>query len=505
MNVSMPARVSLSAFSQIAHAQAHGLFAVSATSVAPAASAARASGAAQIHRIALHALGTGNAAASAANLSAPAFVATADKDTLGIITAYLSQDDQLVMRNVDASVRAVVDPIIHALRLSAREACILFAQPNDLSKLRELYLTNVNDKDLIDLAELLKQMPKTDFELTLELNSFHSRGSSASALISVEGLGPLLALRFSGLTLKHIPISAALSRALEHSVSPLSLTLPYHNSGEDLLDEISRIPTLRSLQIGRQCNMSSVAINALRSHEKLDRLEIYIISGEHLAILATSAHIRSLKVEFIRHGGQAAALTALAENHALTSLDLRVDDANALAVLSQNVTLQKLYLNVRQLTRSSLASIAAMPALEEFLLSGHAGLEEPICVDDIAALSARPLKSLSFRDIQMDGPMRSLLATAKTAKLRLESCTPFEREDFAALGQNRSIGSLFIWNSGRSTSFDDVLSMVTSGLPQLESLDVTVRYAEGVVPAIEAAWVASGRQLANLNLGLGVD
>ena len=497
MNVSKPASVSFFALPGIGHAQADS------ASTASAVCAAAAPGSIEIHRIALHALSaSGAAAVSVTGAAAPAFVAIPDNDTLGIIAAYLPQDDQLLMRKIAPVVGAVVDPTIHTLKLSARQACTLLSQANHLTKLRELHLTEFNDKDLIDLAAILTSMPKTDFELILKLNMFQSRRTPApvSAPVSADGLRALAAVRLSGLTLKDIPISIEMGRALALSMSPLSISLAYDHTGKGY--EVSQIPMLRSLQVHSLTSLTTKAIDALRSHETLAKCEIRIISGDDLAILATSVHIRSLKIGFIGRGGEAAALRALADNRVLTSLDVRVDEANALAVLSHNATLQKLRINVRQLAPSSLASIATMPALKEFVLSGHAGLKEPIGVDDIAALCVKQLNALSFCDIQMDGATRSLLATAQTAMLRLESCTPFESEDFAALNRNQSIKSLFIWNAGRSTRYEDVLSIVASGPPQLEWLNITINDRQGVVQTIEAAWLASGRRLENLHLVL---
>ena len=493
MNFSKPAGVSPSALSQIDHAQAHG---------AAAASAAAAADVSKAHHVPLQALGFGSAAVSARPVhfvGVPdnhSFVAALDDDTLGITAGYLSQSDQLLMRQVDPSVRAVVDPIIHTLKVSAREACTLLSQPNRFSKLRELRLSDFRftDPDLTDLARVLATMPKTDFELIVGTNSI---GYGSTDI--VDGVKALAALRLSGLTLNGISISNDTSRALALSGTPISIHLPNVVDGHDDLYEIVQIPMLRSLRAGYVSDLSADAINALRSHEALEHFDIDDISGEHLAILATSANIRSLAIEFITRGAQAAALSALATNRVLTSLEIGVDNGNAFAALSQSMTLQKLRMHVHELAPSSLASIATMPALKEFHLSVNDEREASIGGNDIAALCAKQLTSLSFCNIKMDGPARLHLATAKTTELRLEGCTPFASEAFAVLNQNQSIKRLFMSSLALFTSNENILSLVTSGMPQLESLDVTVK-GWGAVQGIKTAWVNSGRQAGNLNL-----
>ena len=488
MNVSTPTGVSPSAFAETGRAEVHSARAAFGASAAPA------SGVAEIQHVPLHALGTGSATV---NATRPAFVAAPDDDTLDIIASYLSQADQLVTRDVDPSVRAVVDRSIHTLELSAREACNLLSQPNNLGKLRVLQLTDFrfNDNDLIDLANLLKHIPTTDLKVIVG-PTYQVYGSPAI----VEGVKPLAALRLSALTLNGIPISNDTSRALAHSVSSISISLPVSVSGEGDLYEISQIPMLRSLRANYLRNISPEAIRALQSHQALEHLQLDEISGVDLVILATSAHIRSLDISVMRFDGKAAALLALADNRVLTSLNVGVQDGNAFSVLSQNVTLQKLSMHVYQFAPASLASIATMPALQEFHLSGNARGGQSIGEEDISALCEKPLKSLSFRDIKMDGSARLLLATAKAAELRLNSCTPFESEDFAVLKQNQSIKSLSITSYGPVNNDENILSMVASGMPQLESLHITIKGGWPAETAIRETWEASGRRAATLHL-----
>jgi len=466
---------------------------LASSSVAGSASAASASA---IPRISLHLLGTDSAACSITpDAASPPFVAIPGNDELSIIAGYLSQDDQLGMRDIAASVRAVVDPTIHTLKFSSREACATLRQPNALRNLRELHLTDCKDEDLIDLAAMLAEMPIIDFGLIVEAGLFGRHR------VTADGIRPLAALGLTGLTLKGIPVPVDMSRALVLSVSPLSINLPYLDDYQSNVYELSQIPMLHSLQVGVAKMLTPETIEALRTHAALETLHLNTVSGKAISILATSEHIRSLTVANIIDG-EIAALNALADNHVLTSLSLGVNDANALAALSRNVTLQKLSISVAHIPPALLSSFASMPALEHFQLSRRGQAAVSITVDGIAALCAKPLHALSFYEVHMDSATRSRLATAQTTSLRLQFCTSFESEDFAAFSHNRSITSLFMMNDRLNNNDDDILSLVTSGLPQLESLYVDVGSGAPNIAkeVIQAAWTASGRQLSNLDM-----
>jgi len=453
-------------------------------------------------RIPLHRLNSDSAVGSAIASTTPGatpsataspFVAIPGNDELGIIVGYLPQDDQLMMRDIDASVRAVVDPAIHTLKLSAHDARALLLEPNALSNLRCLHLTHCKDADLIDLAATLGKMPKTNFELILQSDLF------GRDWVTADSIGPLATVRLAGLTLKDIPVPADMSRALALSISPLSISIPHICSNSSVY-EISQIPMLRSLQVGRQ-EVTLQTIEALRTHAQLETLHINTLSGNAVINLATSQRIRSLTVANMT-GGEVGALNALADNHVLTALTLGVDQASGLAALSRNVTLQALSISVSAMPPSLLSSLAGMPALEDFHLSKRGRGVLSISQDDILSLCEKPLKSLSLYEVQMDGAARSRLAAARTASLRLQFCTPFAGEDFAALSHNQSIVSLFMMSALRNKNDDDILSLVTNGLRLLESLDIGVgsEAPEIARASIQAAWTASGRQLANLNL-----
>jgi hypothetical protein len=481
--------------------------AASAAPASPSATlSANAAEAAAVPRIALHLLGTDGTVASATpRAETPSFVgpffeeppfgATPADDELDIIAGYLCQDDHFIMREIDASVRAVVDPTTHILKLSGREVCAALRQPHALHNLGVLHLMDCKDDDLIDLAAMLSKMPETDFELILEAGLFGRHR------VSVVGIAPLAALRLAGLTLKGIPVPEAMSRALALSVSPLSITPPYLDDYESNIYEISQIPTLHSLTVGVSTMLTPETIDALRSHPALETLHVNALSGNAISLLATSERLRSLTVANIVNG-EVRALSALADNPVLTSLSVGVNHANALAVLSRNVALQKLSISVSEIPPSLLSAFASMPTLEEFHLSRRGRGIMSMSVYDIAGLCAKPLKSLSFYDVHMDSGTRLFLATAQTANLRLQFCTPFETNDFAALGQNRSITSLVMNTHDIAENDDAILSMVKSGLPQLESLSVKVGSGTPNIAkdVIRAAWTASGRHLANLDM-----
>ena len=183
---------------------------------------------------------------------------------------------------------------------------------------------------------------------------------------------------------------------------------------------------------------------------------------------------------------------------------VEVIEADSLAVLAQNATIQALSLIVSDLPKSLLGSLATMPALNSVHLASRHPYIVSIGGDDIQALCAKPLKSLSLYDMALDSAACAQLAAAQTASLRLQFCTAFGSEDFVALSQNRSITSLFMMTEGITpgNNYEAVLSMVTSGLPQLESLTIDVGSETPVdaKAAIEAAWAASGRLLVNLDV-----
>lgn len=466
-----------------------------------------ATGATAIPRIALHRLGHDSTAVSAAASTAvsaavsaipgavkPPFVPESDNDTLGIIAGYLQQEDQLVMRNIDASIRAVVDSTIHTLKLDSRDACVVLSEPNALHNLRELHVTECTDEALIELAAKLAEMPKTDFTLIVQSKPFFNH-------VSVNGIRPLLALHLSGLMLKNIPVPLEMSRALAHSIAPLSIYLPYVLDKNSNVYEISQLPALRLLSVGHQA-VTPAAIEALRWHPALEKLHIHTLVGSDVCTLATSADIHTLSIAKIRDG-EAAALRALADNNVLTSLGVGVDYADSLSALSQNGTLKQLRLSVRDLSPSVLPALARMPALENFELSCERTQALAIGVGDIQALCTKPLKSLSFNGFTLADAARKLLATAQTNSLQVQLCTPFESTDLAVLSQNRSITSLLIQpGSGAIDNYRDVMALVTSTRLHLASLSIRVgsRTPESDKDALQTAWITSGRQLSNLEL-----
>jgi hypothetical protein len=380
------------------------------------------------------------------------------------------------------------------LKLSSFEARAVLRQPHALHNLRELYLTDCNDEDLIFLAALLATMPKTNFELIVKSNPFDNH-------VSVDGIRPLAALRLSGLTLTDMPVPAEMSQALALSVAPLSITLPYLYDSESSVYEISQLPILRALRVGRQQRVTPETIAALQSHPALETLQAYSLSGTDICTLATNSRIQSMTIAHIVEG-EAAALRALADNRVLTSLDIAVDDANSLAALSRNVTLKHLSISAPNMPSAVLSSLAAMSALDILELSSSGVEKQPIGVEAIADLCVKPLKSLSFFRFVMNGAARLRLATAQTAILRLQFCTPFKSADFAALSQNRSITALVMQPDTGTRDYRDVLSLVESRHLALASLTISVGSEAPHVAksAIQAAWTASGRRLGNLHL-----
>lgn len=481
----------------------------SVAAVRAASSAHAASAVTGIPRIPAHLLGANNvggsvngsvgggaASSAAANAPDAPFVAIPGNDTLGIIAGYLTQEDQLVMRDIDAWTRSVVDPTIQTLKLTGSEACIALREPNALRNLRELHLTDCNDQQLIDLAAMLAKMRRTDFELIVTSNPFKN-------LVSVEGIAPMAALRLSGLTLKDIPVPIEMSHALARSVAPLTFNLPYIFDLDSNVFEISQLPQLRSLLVGRQA-LTPETIAALQAHAALEKLHVHAVSGSDICTLATSAHLQSLSISKIRDG-EAVALRALADNRVLKSLGIAVDHADSLAVLSQNVTLKRLSVSVRDMPALLMSALSTMPALEDFDLSSRRIQGLSIGLDHIQALCEKPLKSLSFNGLVLDGATRLRLATAQTASLRLQFCTAFEDADFAALRRNQSITSLSIQSGTGTTSNDDaILSLVTSEDLKLESLMMRLlsKTPEAARKAIQTAWLRSGRPLSNLALDI---
>ena len=249
-------------------------------------------------------------------------------------------------------------------------------------------------------------------------------------------------------------------------------------------------------------HLPSPTIDALRWHPALDTLHIEMLTGHDVTTLAASAHIRSLSVKYI-YQDEITALRALADNNVLTSLSLAVTQASSLAALSRNMTLQKLSIALSDLPPLLLRSLAGMAALEELRLISQGSQHLRIDVDDMLAISAKPLKSLTFHRFQMDNATRLRLATSQTAGLEMELCTSFESADFAALSRNQSITSLFIKpDNDLRIRYDDVLSLVTNGSPRLESLNIRFRSDTPDIAraGIQSAWIASGKQVSKLHL-----
>lgn len=405
---------------------------------------------------------------------------------LSIMSGYLAQQDRLTLRQVNASVRTAVDTTIHTLTLSGREACETLRQPGALHHLKALRLTNCADADLVDLAAVLRAVPHRSFALVLLRD--------AGTHVTAQGLRAIAATRLCALSLQGIPIPPDAAQALSHGGFPVSITLPHRADGVTDVDRISRIPTLISLD-GNGQPVSDTAIRALQSHPALKALGLATLTGRALRELAASATLRVLDVNVI-HGDEAKAYAALAGNRVLTSLAIqRVTDARHITALAANPTLSSLSLGVGHGLGPAVRALADMPSLTNLVL-GPSGTE--ITRADIQALCTKPLQSLSFVGLRMDASALASAATARCRSLTVEFCGAFTHLQAALLAANPWPSSVCITNG----MLHEDAALTLAGGPALKRLTMNFdsRTPDASADRVKRAWVAAGKQLANIDL-----
>ncbi|MGI4860571.1 MAG: hypothetical protein ACRYHA_27325 [Janthinobacterium lividum] len=405
---------------------------------------------------------------------------------LSILSGYLEQQDRLTLRQVDAAARTAVDTLIHTLTLSGRQACATLNQPGALHNLKTLRLTNCQNADLVDLAEVLRSVPHPPFELVL--------ARDAGTHVTARGLQAIAAARLSGLSLQGIPIPPDAAQALSHGGFPVSMALPHRADGMTDVDRISRIPTLTSLDGGGQ-PVSDTAIRALRSHAALRELGLATLTGRALRELAGGATLRALAVNAVR-GDEAEAYAALAGNRVLTSLTIRrVTDARHVMALAANSTLSSLSLGVGHGLGPSVRALAGMPSLTDLVL-GPSGTG--LTGADVQALCTKPLQSLSFVGLRMDSSALAFAVTSRCRSLTVEFCGVFTGLQAVLLAANPWLSSVCVTNG----ILHESAALRLAGGPALKRLTMNFnsRTPDASGDRVKRAWVAAGKQLADIDL-----
>ncbi|MGI4985561.1 MAG: hypothetical protein ACRYGL_19875 [Janthinobacterium lividum] len=227
--------------------------------------------------------GQSNAPGAAAGAVPAGFIAELANDPLGVVASYLSQPDQLVMRQAGDAVRRVVDATVHRLTLTGPQACDLLAQPDAFRQLPELRLTNCNDDMLVALAEVLGTGARPAFALVLDREDGVEVGAA--------GCRAIAPLHLSGITLRGLAMPLEVAMVLAESRAPVSISLPFISDGGANLYWITQVPTLTSLSAGMHV-LSAACVEALRPHPALTTLSVAALSVDALHRLAGSPRLQ---------------------------------------------------------------------------------------------------------------------------------------------------------------------------------------------------------------------
>jgi hypothetical protein len=410
---------------------------------------------------------------------------------LSIVAAYLEAPDQLVMRQVDALMHKTVDPKIDVLTMTGKEAHALFSYPNAFRALRALRVTDCGDSDLIDLAAVLKTLPHKSFELILD--------GEANTFVSAQGLNALTELACSRITVRGLDISSVAAQALARSASPVSISLPARMPQDPSLYSFLQIPTLTSLHASPH-RLTSDITSAVASHACLREFSVGLISSGALRDIARSATIESICI-FKIEGDEVGPLNALAANSVLRSLTiLHLHLPESLAILSRNSSLRSIILDVSRDAASGIPHLANMPRLEALSLSGGSAASRLLRAENVQALCANTFISLSLHDWDIEPAAQALIAATPSHHLSLNHCTPFSDAAIDVLLKNQSIASLSI--DGEIVPLANVIALAGSPTLRYLHIGLCTLFSAGAKNAINDAWRAAHKPLANLQLQL---
>ncbi|MGI4985560.1 MAG: hypothetical protein ACRYGL_19870 [Janthinobacterium lividum] len=199
-------------------------------------------------------------------------------------------------------------------------------------------------------------------------------------------------------------------------------------------------------------------------------------------------------------GDKAQAFAALANSTNLTSLVIgKINRAGDIATLARSGTLSSLTLHLgvgrASAGLAALAALAAMPALEHLSLQGW-DERVPVTAGDIAALCAKPLKSLNLRRLQMDAAAVAQLAATHASSLTWEDGRTITDAEAAGLAANPHLSSLSLGIGMAS----EAGALLLARAPGLQRLEIGYSSAAPVVSRrlVTDAWTAAGKMLADL-------
>jgi len=412
-------------------------------------------------------------------------------DALGIVSQYLSQIDQLTMREISDSVRAVVDRTVTSLTMSGTIASLLFTQPNTMENLRELRLRDSDDTVLGLVAEALRSVPPRTLS-KLELILDRADGTEVSGA----GLAALAPFTFSGISLKGMTVMSADAVALSRGGSPVSISLPDDGPAWSDVASICLIPTLKLLHAPLH-QLSAQIVAALQLHPALTHLSVGSLSGAAVSELTHSASIQLLSVKNMVDC-EAQAFAALANSRVLRSVAIGpVNHAQSLATLSGNRLLSAITLGLSATARDGIPQLANMPALKALSLSALQ-IGGSLRAADVQAVCARTFESLQLNQWEIDAAGMALIVATQAHNLSLDKCYPFTNAAIEGLAANGSISSLSL--QGGMINATDALRLANS--PTLEYLraEFVGDKPDASEWHIKTAWTGAHRPLANLDV-----
>lgn len=451
----------------------------------------------QIAQLPRHRLGAAGAssAASAPSVASPVapgvpvrpqYPTELAVDSMGIVAQYLAQSDQLVLRGMSDPVRDVVDLSLRNLTISAQEACALLAQRKTLPKLDTLHLTHCNDADLVRVAEVLRAVPRPAMSITLD----RAKGVWASAA----GLRALAGATLAGLHVKGLTVAPDAAEALATSLSPVSISLPFHADGVTNVYWLTQIRTLTSLDIGKH-HVSRASIAAIAAHPNLEKLEVDSLPATALQQILTSERLRSFTVLNVT-GGEPEAFEAFADNRLLTSLSVgHVTRAESLMTLSRNTTLTSVDLHVNRAASVGIPYLANLPALAALDITG---LGCTLTRAHVQALCAMPLASLGFHFMPIDPDAMDSIVKAPVASLSVTYGPALTDKTVGALVANKRLSELTIM--GDVVNERRALQLIASATLQKLKVDFDSDVPKISEDNFKRTWIAAGKSLGNLDL-----
>jgi hypothetical protein len=408
----------------------------------------------------------------------------------GVPAQRLLQSDQLVLREIGDPVQSAADLAVDSLNVTGEKACALLSQPGSFPTLNALYLTRCRDDDLIRLADVLQTAPRPGLSITLDGN--------ADVYVSVIGFRAIAGTTLALLHIKGLPISPDVAAALALSRSPVSISLPFQADGITNVYKLTQINTLTSLDAGNH-TVSAACIGPLSAHPSLTALRFNMLPSVNIRAILASQPLRSFSVDSIMMGFEAEAFSAFADSRTLKSLTVgSVHDPEALVTLSRNTTLTSVDLRVHRSASVATHHLTKLPALDTLAIS-YVGIT--LMPDDVRALCAKPLSSLSFSALRIDSAALELIVRAKAASLSVNSSGQLLTDTIVdALIANERISALTVLH--RIIDERRALRLITS--PTLEKLTVEFESDARRASAehFQRTWVAAGKSLDNLWLSV---